>query len=115
MGTDDGMEAARHPLPDAPSVSSALERLGSAGQGVVAKRIDLALLEGHELLSRTIGSATLVGPGMVLATVAWFALVTAFILVVAPEATVAVHLVIFGFVNGGGAAGLIALGTRRES
>jgi len=115
MGTEDYMDVARHLPPDEPSVSSALERLGTAGQGVVAKRIDLALLEGHELLSQTIGRATLVGPGIVLATVAWFALVAAFVLVVTPAATLAVRLAIFGLVNVAGAAGLIALGTRRES
>lgn len=96
-----------------PSVSSALERLGAAGQGVVAKRIDLALLEGQELLSQGFGKAALVGPGMVLAVVAWIAAAAALVLVVAPAAPPAVHLAIFASVNAGGALVLLAFGTCR--
>jgi len=102
-----------HAPPDEPSVSSALERLGAAGQGVVTKRIDLALLEGHELLSRTLQSAAWLAPGMVLALVAWFALAAAVVLIVVPAATPAVRFAIFGLLNAGGAGVLVALGTRR--
>jgi uncharacterized membrane protein YqjE len=98
---------------DEPSVSSALERLGAAGQGVVAKRIELALLEGQELLSQALGKAALVGPGMVLAVVAWIAAVAALVLVVAPAAPLAIHLAIFASVNAGGALVLLAFGVRR--
>lgn len=94
-------------------MSSALERLGAAGQGVVAKRIDLALLEGQELLSRALGRAALLGPGTVVAVVAWFALAAAVVLVIAPAASMAVHLAIFGLVNAGAALVLVALGVRR--
>lgn len=98
---------------DEPSVSSALERLGTAGSGVVAKRMDLAILDGQELLSRALGRAALIGPGIVLATVAWFAVAAAFVLLVAPAATLAVRLAIFGLLNAGGALALVALGARR--
>ena len=114
MGTD-GMDVARHLPPDEPSVSSALERLGAAGQGVVAKRIDLALLEGHALLSRILQTAAWLAPGILLASVAWFAAAAAIVLLVAPAATLAVRLVIFGSLNAGGAAVLVALGTRRNA
>jgi hypothetical protein len=49
-----------------PSVSSSLEHLVAGGQGVITKRIDLALLEGQELLSRSSQRAALVGTGMIL-------------------------------------------------
>ena len=107
------MHVARRLPPDEPSVSSALERLSAAGQGVVSKRIDLALLEGHELLSRTLQSAAWVGLGVLLASVAWCAAAAAVVLMVAPAASPAVRLTIFGSLNAGGAAVLIALGTRR--
>jgi uncharacterized membrane protein YqjE len=96
-----------------PSVSSALERLGAAGQGVIAKRIDLALLEGHELLSRALGGAALVGAGMVLAAAAWFAVAAGFTLSITPADNLVVRLAVFGLLNGGGAVGLVALGMRR--
>lgn len=96
-----------------PSLSSALERLGTAGQGVIAKRIDLALLEGQELLSRTLGGAALVGAGMLLAAAAWFAVAAGFTLLVIPVANPVVRLAVFGLLNGGAAVGLVALGMRR--
>jgi len=98
---------------DEPSVASALERLGAAGQGVIAKRIDLALLEGQEHLAQALRTAALVGPGMALAVVAWFAMAAAFVLLAAPAATLAVHLAMFGSLNAAGAVVLVALSTRR--
>jgi len=53
-----------------PSISSSLDPLIAGSQGVITKRIDLALLEGHELLSRSVERGALVGAGMVLAAVA---------------------------------------------
>ena len=50
-------------LPTEPSVSSALERLGAVGQGVVDKRIDWALLEGQELLFQALRKAATARPG----------------------------------------------------
>jgi len=47
--------------------------LVAGSQGVITKRIDLALLEGQELFSRSIERAALAGAGAVLAAVAWFA------------------------------------------
>ena len=52
-----------------PSVSSSLEHLVAGSQGVTTKRIDLALLEGQELLSRTLQLAALVAFAMVLAAI----------------------------------------------
>ena len=74
------------PTGEEPSVSSSLRHLAAGTQGVITKRIDLALLEGQDLLSRSIERAALVGAGMVLAAAAWFAGAGAFVLFVVPDA-----------------------------
>jgi uncharacterized membrane protein YqjE len=94
------------------SVSSSLEHLVAGSQGVITKRIDLALLEGQELLSRTIERAALVGAGMVLAAVAWFAGAGAFVLLAVPDASPIMRLAAFGLLNGAGAVGLVTLAMR---
>jgi uncharacterized membrane protein YqjE len=96
-----------------PSVSSSLEHLVAGSQGVITKRIDLALLEGRELLSRSIERAVLVGAGMLLAAAAWFAGAGAFVLFVAPDANPVIRLAAFGLLNGVGAVGLVTLAMRR--
>ena len=93
-------------------MSSSLEHLVAGSQGVITKRIDLALLEGQELLSRAIQRAALVGAGMLVATVAWFAGAGACILFVAPDASPVIRLAAFGLLNGAGAIGLVTLAMR---
>ena len=95
-----------------PSMSSALEHLVAGSQGAITKRIDLALLEGQELLSRSFRGVALVGFGMVLAAGAWFAAATCLVLLATPDATLVVRLAIFGLLNGAGAVGLVALAMR---
>lgn len=96
-----------------PSVSASLEHLVAGSQGVITKRIDLALLEGQELLSRTLQRAALAGAGMVLAAAAWFAGAAAFVLIVMPEANPVVRLSAFALLNGTAAVGLMMLALRR--
>ena len=96
-----------------PSVSSSLDHLVAGSQGVITKRIDLALLEGRQMLSRSIERATLVGASMILAAVAWFAGAGAFVLFVAPDASPVIRLAAFGLLNGAGAVGLVTLAMRR--
>ncbi|MFI5397741.1 MAG: hypothetical protein ACHQ9S_19570 [Candidatus Binatia bacterium] len=96
-----------------PSVSSSLEHLVAGSQGVIAKRIDLALLEGQELLSRSIERAALVGAGMLLAAAAWFAGATCVVLFTTPDASLVVRVAAFGLLNGAGAVGLVTLAMRR--
>ena len=96
-----------------PSVSSSLEHLVAGSQGVITKRIDLALLEGRELLSRSLQGAALVGLGIVLAAAAWFAVAAGVVLLVIPDASRVVRLAAFGLLNGGTAAGLVTLAMRR--
>ncbi len=95
-----------------PSVSSAIEHVVASSQGVITKRIDLALLEGQELVSRTLHRAVLGVCGMVLAAAAWFALAACLVLLVTPGGSLVLHLVAFGLLNAGGALGLVALAVR---
>lgn len=100
-------------MPGEPSVTSALEHLVRSSQGVITKRIDLALLEGCELLWRSVERAMLVGMGIALATTAWLAAAGSLVLLVAPEdARPALHLAAFGLLNGLVAVALITLARR---
>ena len=108
----EGDSAGGHSAAGEPSVSSAIEHLVASSQGEVTKRIDLALLEGQEVLSRTLQRAALVVCGLVLAAGAWFALTACVVLLVAPHATLTVRLAAFGLLNAGGAVGFVALAMR---
>jgi uncharacterized membrane protein YqjE len=108
-----GDSADRHGVNGEPSVSSALEHLAAGSQGVITKRIDLALLEGQELLSRTLQRAGLVGAGTLLAVAAWFAWTVCLVQFVVPDASLVVRLALFALLNGGGAVGLVTLAMRR--
>ncbi len=89
-----------------PSVSTALEHLVVASQGVITKRIDLALLEGQELVSRTLRNAMLGAVSLVLALAAWFALVACFIEWMAADQTLLLRLGMLGLINAAAAAAL---------
>ena len=101
-----------HSPAEEPSVSSSLEHLVAGSQGVITKRIDLALLEGRDLLSHSLQRAALVGFGMVLAAGAWFAFAACLVLLVTPNASLVLRLAAFGLLNAGGALGLVALAMR---
>lgn len=95
-----------------PSVASSLEHLVAGSQGVIAKRIDLALLEGQELLRHTVQGAALVGVAVVVVAAAWFAVAACVVLLVIPDGSWIVRLAAFGSLNGGCAVGLVALAMR---
>jgi len=97
-----------------PSVASAIEHLVTSSQGVITKRIDLALLEGQDLVSRGLQRAALVICGMVMAAGAWFAMTACVVLFVIPNATLVLRLAAFGLLNAGGALALVALAMRRR-
>ena len=107
-----GDSAGGHRATGEASVSSAIEHLVAGSQGVLAKRIDLALLEGQDLLSRTLQRAALVAFGMVLAAGAWFAAAACLVLLATPNANPVVRLAAFGILNAGAALGLVALAMR---
>jgi uncharacterized membrane protein YqjE len=94
---------------------SSLARLVTASQGMVSKRIDLAVLETQESLSRTLRRATLVALGLVLAAVAWFALAASLVLVINANATPTLRLATFGLLNAGAAFGVVAIAMRNRS
>ena len=99
--------------PPEPSVSSALERLLAASQGVVTKRVDLALLEVQEILSRGVADAVLAFLGVVCVAAAWFALALCVVLLVAADASLLERLGLFALLNTA-AAGLAVLVLRRS-
>lgn len=101
-----------HSPAEEPSVSSSLEHLVAGSQGVITKRIDLALLEGRDLLSHSLQRAALVGFAMVLGAGAWFAVAACLVLLVTPNASLVLRLAAFGLLNAGGALGLVALAMR---
>jgi len=98
-----------------PSVVSSVEHLVAGSHGVITKRIDLALLEGQELLSQTIARAALFSVGGVLALASWLSGAAAVVLFVFPEATALMRLAAFGLLNGGVALLMFALAGRRAA
>lgn len=108
-----GSSATGDSLSAGPSVGSSLEHLVAASQGVITKRIDLALLEGRDLLSRTLRAAALIGLAIVLAAASWFAMAASGVLFVLPDESPVVHLAAFALLNGSCATVLIALAMRR--
>ena len=107
-----GDDAGGHSATGEPSVASAIEHLVASSQGVITKRIDLALLEGQDLLSRTLRRAALGAFGMALAAGAWFAVAACLVLLVTPTPNPVLRLAVFGLLNAAGALGLIALAMR---
>jgi uncharacterized membrane protein YqjE len=99
---------------DESSMASSLEHLVAGSQGVITKRIDLALLEGRELLSRTLQGAALVALGIILAAATWFAVTGCLVLLVIPDASWVFRLAALGALNGGTAVGLVTLAMRRS-
>lgn len=97
----------------APSMSTSLEHLVSGSQGVFNNRIDLALLEARESLSRSGEKAALVGMAMLLAIAAWFAAAAALVISAAPQWGLPARLAAFALLNALGAAALVTLSLSR--
>lgn len=96
-----------------PSVSTSLEHLVAGSQGVITKRIDLALLEGHELLSGTLQRGALVSAGLILAVAAWCIGAAALVLYVLPDVGTMERLAAWAAINGASAVVLMALALTR--
>lgn len=112
-GITQGENAGRYEASEESPVSSALEHLVVGSQGIITKRIDLALLEAQELLIRTLHRAALGTAGIILAVAAWFAVTASLILMMTPNETLSVRMAVFGLLNGGVAFGLLAVARRR--
>jgi len=96
------------------SSTAAFEHLVESAQGVVTKRIDLALLEGREIASDTLDRAAWGVIGVVLAAAAWLALASAMILLLLPEAAMTVRIASFALLNGIAATGALAYAARSK-
>lgn len=107
-----GDSANGHSATGEASVSSAIEHLVAGSQGVLAKRIDLALLEGQDLISHALQRAAIAAFGMVLAAGAWFAAAACLVLLLIPNANPVLRLAAFAILNAGAALGLVALAMR---
>ena len=88
-------------------MSSSIERLIVASQGVVTKHIDLALLECEELVTRTVLASFVGGCGVLLACTAWLAFTLAFVWVAVGSSPPAAQAALFGAINGLAAIALI--------
>ncbi|MFN2428034.1 MAG: hypothetical protein ABR587_16485 [Candidatus Binatia bacterium] len=96
------------------SATAAFEHLVQSTQGVVTKRIDLALLEGREIASDTLDRAAWGGIGVVLATAAWLSLAMSLVFLLLPGAAPAVRLATFALLNGIAAAAALAYAARSK-
>lgn len=116
MGLADASSARSKSAADAdPTVSTSLEHLITASQGVLTKRVDLAMLEGQEAIARFVERAALAGIGMLLAAGAWFAVTGALVQFAAPTADPALRLAAFGLLSAAGAFGFFTLARRSGS
>lgn len=79
---------------------------------MLSKRLDLALLDGGEILARGLQRLALLGLTIVLAAGAWFALMAAFVLAVSPDAGWPSQLTLFGILNAASAIAILLLGAR---
>jgi hypothetical protein len=62
-----------HFPPAEPSVPAALEKIASASQRVLSKRIDLLMLDNHEFIQGLLFKAAFLGAGVIAGLAAWFA------------------------------------------
>ncbi|MFN2427292.1 MAG: phage holin family protein [Candidatus Binatia bacterium] len=96
------------------SAGAAFEQLVSSTQGVISKRIDLAVLEGREIVSESLHRAGWGGAGIVLATVTWLSLMMSLVFLFLPNAAPAIRLATFALINGIAAAACLAFAERSK-
>ncbi|HYC56583.1 MAG TPA: phage holin family protein [Candidatus Binatia bacterium] len=90
---------AAYPPAQEPSLPAALEKLTAATQGVITKRIDLVMLEIHELVGTLVMKTGLIVFGVIVALAAWFGAISALVLWLTPNMGTVGHLAIFSLVN----------------
>jgi hypothetical protein len=114
MNTADSLAARRESSaranrqPEA-SLTESLEQLLASSQTVVTKRIDLALLEGGELLARSIKQIALLAAAVAMAIGAVFALTAAAVEFLMPQASLAARLAAFGGFDAVAAAAFVLI------
>ena len=95
-----------------PSVPGALDRLVDAAQQVVGDQVDLARLEAHETLRRTLSGAALLMLGTLLAAMAWGAVMIAAHALLVQRMAPWQSLGVIGLVNGFLGAGVAIAGVQ---
>lgn len=90
-----------------PSAAHAFERLMAATYGMIAKRIDLALLEGQQLTKRLLIAASLGLCGMLLVGSALLAFVYSLTTTILPYSDPVLHAALFGVITLGVALALL--------
>lgn len=95
------------------SVGTSLEHLIAGSQGVITKRLDLAVLEGEEFLSRALERAALLGVGVILLAGACLAATNTLVLTFVPESRPQLRMAVFAILNVVAALGAVQLARRR--
>lgn len=98
---------------DGPTISASLDSLVAGSQGLIARRLDLALLEAGELVARSTERAALAGMGMLLAVGAWMAASAALVEAIVPHLSPASRLAAFAALCALGALAFAGLALRR--
>ncbi len=83
-----------------PSVPAALEKIASVTQRVLGKRIDLLMLDNHEMISRLLVKAALLSVGVFAGLAAWMAGTAALVTWLLSAWSNAAQLAIFALANG---------------
>jgi len=98
----------------AASLPESLERLASAMQGVLTKRIDLVMLEANELAGALVVRSALARFGVFLALAAWFSALAALILLFTPTPNPVLRLVLFAAINAVAGVAVLARAVRER-
>jgi len=97
-----------------PSLPAALEKLASATQGVITKRIDLVMLEINALVGTLVVRTALVIFGVIVGLAAWFGAISALVLWLTPNMGTVGHLAIFALVNAAIGAVVVFFAVREQ-
>ena len=97
------------------TMTSSLDQFVAGSQGMIGKRIDLALLDGQELLSRSAHRFALITTALLLALGGWFAWTWAFATWAAPDGNPLARLTVFGALQFVAAVAVVALARRSDS
>jgi hypothetical protein len=96
-----------------PSVPAALEKIASVSQRVLSKRIDLLMLDNHELISRLLVKAAALSVGVVTGLSAWLSALSAVVMWLLPDWSTAGRLAMFALLNAVFSAVVVAVVLRK--
>lgn len=96
-----------------PSVPAALEKIASVSQRVLSKRIDLLMLDNHELISRLLVKAAALSVGVVTGLSAWLSAISALLVWLLPDWSTSGRLAMFALLNAVFSAVVVAIVLRK--